>query len=142
MSEFNFTFEGNLVAKPELEITKGGQTLSRLRVAHSRRRKVEGQWVDAPPMWVHVTAWDDLAERCAKLDKGDTVLVKGRDDLGTWAFIRQDGTPGGILEVTAENVSLSLRFTGAQPVASNHPAGDAWDPATPEPEAERELQAA
>lgn len=143
MSEFSLSFEGNLAATPELEITTTGQTLCRLRVAHNRRRRTaEGQWVDMTPMWAQVTVWGELAERCADLSKGDTVVVKARDDLNVWPFTRQDGTPGGVLEVTAENVSVSMRFKGALPVADDKPAGDAWDPATAEPEAERELQAA
>ncbi|MEU7906404.1 single-stranded DNA-binding protein [Actinoplanes sp. NPDC049118] len=142
MSEFTLTFEGNLAAKPELDITAGGQTLCRLRVAHNRRRRNgEGQWVDTTPMWVQVTAWGDLAERCAELSKGDTVAVKARDDLDVWPFNRQDGTLGGVLQVSAENVSVSMRFKGALPVADDKPAGDAWDPATAD-EPERELQPA
>ncbi|GAA0547331.1 hypothetical protein GCM10010172_31390 [Paractinoplanes ferrugineus] len=143
MSQFTLTFEGNLAAKPELEYTATGQALCRLRVAHNRRRKTEGQWVDTTPMWAQVTAWGELAERCAELSKGDTVVVNARDDLNVWPFIRQDGTAGGVLEVTAENVSLSMRFAGAQPVADDRPATNAWDPTTTEPttaEAERELQ--
>lgn len=145
MSEFNLSFEGNLAATPELEITSTGQKVCRLRVAHNRRRRTsEGQWVDTIPMWVQVTVWGELAERCAELGRGDTVVVKARDDLNVWPFTRQDGTPGGVMEVTAENVSVSMRFTGALPVADDKPTGDAWDPATAEPEAEpeAELQAA
>lgn len=145
MSQFTLSFEGNLAAKPELDVTATGQALCRLRVAHNRRRKTEGQWVDTTPMWVQVTVWGELAERCAELSKGDTVVVNARDDLNVWPFIRQDGTAGGVLEVTAENVSLSLRFVGAQPVADDRPATNAWDPTTAESttaEAERELQAA
>ncbi|MBM2623408.1 single-stranded DNA-binding protein [Actinoplanes sp. LDG1-06] len=136
MSEFNLTFEGNLAAKPELEETKTGQTLCRLRVAHNRRRKVDGEWVDTTPMWVQVTAWGDLAERCAELNKGDTVTVRARDDLGVWPFVRQDGTPGGVLEVSAENVSLSMRFKGARPADDAKAEGDPWDPTTAELEPE------
>ena len=145
MSQFSLSFEGNLAAKPELEYTATAQALCRLRVAHNRRRKTEGQWVDTSPMWVQVTVWGELAERCAELSKGDTVVVNARDDLNVWPFIRQDGTAGGVLEVTAENVSVSMRFTGAQPVADDRPAGDTGDPATAEPtaaESERELQPA
>ena len=142
MSEFTLTFEGNLAAKPELDVTASGQIVCRLRVAHNRRRRnAEGAWVDTTPMWVQVSAWGDLAERCAELSKGDTVIVKARDDLGVWPFTRQDGTIGGVLETTAENVSVSMRFTGALPVAGERQAGENWDPAA-EAEPERELQPA
>ena len=141
MSQFTFIFEGNLASRPELEVTKGGQILCRLRVAHNRRRRNgEGEWIDTTPMWAQVTVWGDLAERCAELHKGDTVVVNARDDLDIWPFTRQDGTPGGVLEVTAENVSVSMRFKGALPVPEDKPAGDAWDPASAEPE--NELQPA
>jgi single-strand DNA-binding protein len=142
MSTFAFSFEGNLAAAPELSITPGGHTVCKLRVAHNRRRKnADGQWVDTTPMWVSVTTWGDLAERCAQLDKGDTVVVDARDDLGVWAFQRQDGTPGGVLEVTAANVAVSMRFAGATVVPDDKPAGDAWDPtAEQEHEEQRELE--
>jgi len=141
MSTFAFSFEGNLAADPELSITPGGHTVCKLRVAHNRRRKNEGQWVDATPMWVSVTAWGTLAERCAELGKGDTVVVDARDDLGVWAFQRQDGTPGGVLEVTAANVAVSMRFAGAKVVPDEKPAGEAWDPtAEQQPEQQRELE--
>ncbi|MEV8509678.1 single-stranded DNA-binding protein [Actinoplanes sp. NPDC051475] len=145
MSQFTLTFEGNLAAKPELEYTATGQALCRLRVAHNRRRKTEGQWVDTTPMWAQVTVWGELAERCAELGKGDTVTVNARDDLNVWPFIRQDGTAGGVLEVTAENVALSMRFAGAQSVADDRSSANTWDPTTAEStaaESERELQAA
>jgi len=140
--KFEFSFEGNLAAAPELEVTPGGHTVCKLRVAHNRRRKnPDGQWVDTTPMWVSVTAWADLAERCAELGKGDTVYVDARDDLGVWAFQRQDGTPGGVLEVTATNVALSMRFAGAKVVPDEKHAGDTWDPTTEQqPEQQRELE--
>ena len=143
MSAFTLSFEGNLAAKPELEVTASGQTLCRLRVAHNRRRRTsEGQWVDTTPMWVQVTVWGELAARCAELNKGDTVVVNARDDLNVWPFNRQDGTPGGVLEVTADNVAVSMRFTGALPVPDARAAGDAWDPAAAEQDQNRELQTA
>jgi single-strand DNA-binding protein len=141
MSEFHLTVEGNLAAKPELDVTAGGQVLCRLRVAHNRRRRnAEGDWVDAAPMWVAVTAWGKLAERCAELNQGDTVVVNARDDLDVWPFIRQDGTAGGVLQVTAENVAVSMRFTAALPVPDPR-TGDTWDPAAdPDAGTERHLQ--
>ncbi len=129
MSQFSFTFEGNLAAEPELKTTATGK-VCRLRVAHNRRRRnSDGVWADTTPMWTQVTVWGELAERCAELNKGDTVIVNARDDLGVWPFTRQDGTVGGVLEVTAENVSVSMRFKGALPEADQRPAGDDWKPA-------------
>jgi single-stranded DNA-binding protein len=139
MSEFTFTFEGNLAAKPELEVTDKGVLRSRLRVVHNRRRRnAEGEWVDTAPMFVTATAWGDLAARCAELETGTTVLVNLRN-VDAYPFTRQDGTLGAVLQGIADNVSLSMRFNGALPVA-NPNAGDAWDPAA-DGEAERHLHA-
>ncbi|GAB7048403.1 single-stranded DNA-binding protein [Catenuloplanes indicus] len=135
---FNFTFEGNLADAPELRITPSGKALCRMRVGHNtRRRTTSGEWVNGPTMWVTVTAWETLAERCADLRKGDTIVVDARDDLTAWPFLAQGSDkPGAQLQVTAANISLSLRFN---PAASSRPArtneagdfADAWAHAEP-----------
>ncbi|GGQ83690.1 single-stranded DNA-binding protein [Couchioplanes azureus] len=131
--EFEFRFEGNLAEDAELRITDTGRSVCRLRVAHTRRRRDnDGQWQNQPAMWVDVTAWEKLAERCAELRKGDTVLVTARDDVRIWAFQRQeDNSPDGRLQVTAANVALSLRFRSAQSVVPES-AGFADEPTSHE----------
>jgi single-strand DNA-binding protein len=128
--EFVLRVEGNLAEDAELRITDSGRSVCRLRVAHNRRRRDnDGEWQNAPALWVDVTAWGELAERCAHLRKGDTVIVTGRDDLRAWPFVRQeDQTPDARLQVTAANVALSLRFRSAQ-VTPSEPGGFAEDPA-------------
>lgn len=112
---FNFEFEGNLAADAELKVTDAGKAYCQLKIGHTtRRRNRDGDWENGPTMWVAVTAWDGLAERCAELKKGNTVVVHARD-LQTWAYLRNDnGEPGALLEVNAANVALSLRFKGAE----------------------------
>lgn len=146
MSQFTLQFEGNLAADPELVATPTGRIVCRLRVVHNRRRKnTDGQWVDGAPMFVTVSAWGPLAERCATLTKGNTVVVDARD-IDPWPFTRQDGTPGAILQANAANVALSLRFTGAQALPKETPNADDWSFAADEPErepaAERDLEPA
>ncbi|WP_051797579.1 single-stranded DNA-binding protein [Catenuloplanes japonicus] len=123
---FNLTFEGNLAENPELRFTPSGKALCRLRVGHNtRRRTTGGEWVNGPTMWVTVTAWETLAERCAQLTKGDTIIVDARDDLAAWAFTAQNSDkPGAQLQVTAANIALSLRFN---PAASSRPTRTAAD---------------
>ncbi|WP_433616820.1 single-stranded DNA-binding protein [Dactylosporangium sp. CA-139114] len=113
--QFTFIFEGNLAEDPELRFTPGGKTVTKLRVGHNtRRRSASGEWTNGPTMWVTVTAWEGLAERAAEWRKGDTVVVNARDDLSVWAYLNQaNEKPGGQLQVTAENLSLSARFDGA-----------------------------
>ena len=124
--QFTFTFEGNLAADPELRITESGKAICRMRVGHNtRRRTTAGEWVNGPTMWVTVTAWETLAERAAELRKGDTVIVDARDDLSVWAYTHQaNNAPAGQLQVTAANISLSLRFKPAQSVTADSTAGD------------------
>ena len=136
---FNFTFEGNLADEPELRVSQSGKAVCKLRVGHNtRRRNTSGDWVNGPTMWVTVTAWESLAERLAEhLHKGDTIIVEARDDLSVWAYLHQ-GTdkPTGQLQVTAANVSLSLRFKGAKTVVNAPAAGvdDRWAGTDAEPE--------
>ena len=140
---FSLAFEGNLADDPELRFTPTGKAMCRLRVGHNtRRRNTAGDWVNGPTMWVTVTAWEALAERIAEhLHRGDTVLVEARDDLSVWAYLNNNDKPAGQLQVTAANVSLSLRFHGAQAKRADRPAAaehldDEWASASPERELE------
>jgi single-strand DNA-binding protein len=139
MSLFHFQFEGNLAAEPELVVTPSGRQVCRMRVVHNRRRKnAEGQWVDGAPMFVAVSAWGPLAERCAELEKGNTVVIDARD-VDPYAFERQDGTAGAVLQANANNVSVSMRFTGAKALPKETPDAGKWDFSAEEPEPEREM---
>lgn len=122
---FSLTFEGNLADDPELRIAPNGKAVTKLRIGHTRRRRnAAGEWVNATTMWVTVTAWEGLAERVAELKKGATVVVEARDDLSVWAYTNQTtNEPAGQLQVTAANISLSMRFKAATPVNANRPTG-------------------
>ncbi|WP_328654440.1 single-stranded DNA-binding protein [Micromonospora sp. NBC_00330] len=128
---FNLTFEGNLADEPELRVTPSGKAVCKLRVGHNtRRRSNGGEWSNGPTMWVTVTCWESLAERCAEhLRKGDTVIVEARDDLSVWAYQSPNSEkPAGQLQVTAGNVAVSMRFAGAQSArtAKTEQAEDPW----------------
>lgn len=58
---------------------------------------------DKPPVWVRITAWRELAERCAKyLRKGSKVFVHGTPAATAWNG--NDGRLHAQLEVTASTV--------------------------------------
>jgi single-strand DNA-binding protein len=131
--QFQLTFEGNLGADPELRITPSGIPVAKMSIGHStRHRNQNGEWVDGTPVWIQVTCWRDLAERVAKLHKGDTVIVDARDDLSAWPFLtREEQKPAARLQVTANNVAVSMRFTDAKALPKprkNQPAqvDDPW----------------
>lgn len=74
------TITGRLGEDPALRFTQGGKAVANLRLAHSKRKQVDGEWVDdGPTMWLDVTLWEGRAERIAEqARKGDEVLVTGR----------------------------------------------------------------
>ena len=74
------TAEGNLTTDPELRFTKvTGQAVCTCRLAVSSRRKdMDGEYVDTPTVFYEATVWGALAEHVAdSLHKGDRVLVHG-----------------------------------------------------------------
>ena len=131
---FNFVFEGNLATDPELRFTPSGKAVCQLRVGHNTRRydTAKGEWANGQTMWVNVTAWERLAERLVEsLRKGDTVIVETRDDLTARAYTsRTDDEPAASLQVTAANVSLSMRFkpasSSAELAGARTGADDPW----------------
>ncbi|GAA2522690.1 single-stranded DNA-binding protein [Pilimelia columellifera] len=114
--QFTFNFEGNLGADPELRVTPSGVMVAKMSVGHStRRRTTAGEWENGPTVWVEVTCWRELAERVSQLKRGDTVIVDARDDLAAWAYTNQgSGKAAAKLQVTANNVAVSMRFAEAQ----------------------------
>jgi single-strand DNA-binding protein len=130
--QFTFTFEGNLGSAPELRVTPSGVAVAKMSVGHNTRRRTSaGEWVNGPTLWVDVTCWRELAERVANLNKGDTVIVEARDDLSAWAYLNQNtNKPAARLQVTANNVAVSMRFAEATANRTPHPAGpqDMEDP--------------
>jgi single-strand DNA-binding protein len=125
---FTFTIEGNLGAAPELRHTPSGVPVAKISVGHNtRRRNQSGEWVNGPTVWIDVTCWRELAERVANLTKGDTVIVDARDDLSAWPFtVQATGSPAARLQVTANNVAVSMRF--AEATANRTPSPTGPDP--------------
>ncbi|GAA0812122.1 single-stranded DNA-binding protein [Spirilliplanes yamanashiensis] len=125
--QYTFTFEGNLGSAPELRFTPSGVAVAKMSVGHNtRRRTADGKWVNGPTLWIDVTCWRELAERVAQLRKGDTVVVDARDDLSAWAYLAQSTEkPAARLQVTANNVAVSMRF--AEATASRTPRAAATD---------------
>jgi single-strand DNA-binding protein len=131
--QFTLTIEGNLGSAPELRFTPAGVAVAKMSVGHNtRRRNQAGEWVNGPTLWIDVTCWRDLAERVANLSKGDTVIIDARDDLSAWAYTHQASEkPAARLQVTANNVAVSMRF--AEAVAQRTPRTPAGPDAMEDP---------
>ena len=100
---------GNLGRDPEMRYTQGGTAVCDFSVAVSR------QWTDQQSgeqrektTWFRVSAWNKLAETCNQyVKKGMRVLVTGEVEASAW--IAQDGTAKGTLELTARDVKFLSR---------------------------------
>lgn len=106
---------GNLGRDPEMRYTPGGQAVTNISVASSRRFTDSSGEMRDETVWFRVSVWGRQAESCNQyLRKGRQVLVEGRlnpDDNGNpRIWNAQDGTPRASFEVTAQTV----RFLGGR----------------------------
>lgn len=94
---------GNLTNAPELRYTQSGKAVANLTVAENTGRDDQKR-----THYHRVTAWGDLAENIANLDKGQRVVVIGRLEQRDWQD--KDGNNRKDWDITADEVSPSLRF--------------------------------
>ena len=137
----NITITGNTTAPAELRFTPQGIAACSFTVAVNERKKVRDEWVDDGATYYRVTVWRDYAENVAdKLaEKGMRVTVAGK--VRTRDYERRDGGKGISLEVTADDVAISIPRQRRQPQQADSwssqqrqaPAADPW--ATPGEEA-------
>lgn len=109
------TLIGNVGNPPEVKIVKGGNS----KVANFTFATNEGyyndknEWVQQTE-WHRIIAWNKLADRCEKIEKGQQLFIKGRisyrtydDDKGVKHYVteivaqviralgvKKDGDPG------------------------------------------------
>ena len=103
------TVAGNLTREPELRFTTGGKGVCSFAIAVNRRYQQNGEWKDAPPWFVNVSAWDALGENAsASLSKGSRVVCTGRMETQSW-----DDTNGEKKykdQLVADEIAVSLRW--------------------------------
>lgn len=88
---------GNLGKDPEARYTQDGVLVCNFPVAVSTRKD--------ETVWVEVTAWRELGERCHQyLSKGRQVFVRGVPSVE--AHTRKNGEAGASLKVTAQVVQF------------------------------------
>ena len=124
-----YTIIGHLGRDAEMRYTPQGEPVTSFSVAVSRNWKNEaGEWV-GQTKWIKVSAWGQLAERTAELNKGQNVLVIGRlngDKDGnprTWQD--REGKTRASFEMTAERVVLLDKREQGE--AAGESAGEAGD---------------
>lgn len=97
---------GRLTRDPELRFTKSGIPVCGMRLAHNTRKKENEQWVDGDPLFIDVTAWDRLAERCALLAVGSPIRVTGKLEPDSWTG--EDGVKRERIKIRASAIDLHL----------------------------------
>lgn len=104
---------GNLARDPELKTTSNGIATCAFAIAVNRKFK-NAQGVQEAD-FIHIVAWRQLAELCAKyLAKGRKVGVVGT--LQTRNYTAQDGTKRYVTEVIADEIEfLTPRSSDAAP---------------------------
>ena len=116
MTEASVSFAGNLTDDPELRHTEGGIARAVFRVAVSGRREQEASFFT-------VVVWRDQAKHAAEsLSKLSRVVVVGRLQQRSWTA--EDGSARQAVEVVADELGPSLRWTTARPTRATTSAGE------------------
>ncbi len=116
------TILGNLTKDAVSRVTPNGNNVTNLSVA------VNESWRDENNVWqnkthyVDVTIWGDMAELCANLTKGESVLVAGRLTNDSWTDIHgQKRTATKIEAVRLEMLMRAPKPNEAAPVQTPAP---------------------
>ena len=124
------TIAGNLVDEVELRFTPAGQP-----VAPRFKDNTTGEWKDGDSLFLTANVWRQAAENVAEsLQRGMRVIVSGR--LRQRSDETKDGGKRTVLEVEADDVSVSLKFatckvsrvSRSRPVESTASRGQAAEP--------------
>jgi len=124
------TVSGNLTRDPEIRYTREGHANVQLGLAVHRRwmDRETKEWEESTSFF-DVICWRDMAENVAMtLGRGMRVMVTGRLEQRSWET--DQGERRSKVEIVAEEIGVSLRFTSAT-VARNDrvgaPSNDAAD---------------
>ena len=99
--------EGNLGTDPEIKMLKD-EVLASFSLAHTPRKKVNGQYEDGETIWFRVAFWNFKSDTVIdNLKKGDRVVVIGKLNQST--FTTKDGTVKTSLEISGTDFYLKPR---------------------------------
>ena len=111
VSEIKMTIVGNITKKPEIKTTNQGKLVTRLRVASTRKRYIEGRWIDGESAYIDVDCWEHLAQNVVNtFGKGDRIIAEGRLRTDQW---EDNGVKKTFTKIVADSVGPDLRFAAA-----------------------------
>jgi len=127
MTDNTVTIAGNLTRELELRFTPTGQATATFGIAANRTwTDRQSQELRESTSFFDVVAWAALAENVAtSLAKGTRVVVTGRLDQRSWETA--EGDKRSKVEVTADEISPSLRWATAQVTRTERKPADAAD---------------
>lgn len=93
---------GRLGGDPEVKESKNGTLYATFSLAHTPRKKVNGDWVDDETQWYRVVMFDKKAKSASYCKKGDDVLVFGTVKMNT--YTNKDGQEKTQMEITGSDI--------------------------------------
>lgn len=122
------TVWGRVGSDPAVKFTPGGVCVVTFSLAVNERVKDDaGQWSNGGTTWWRVTVWRSVAEKFteARVNKGDSVCVSGRMKLAE--YVTRDGEKRQALELTADEVGVSVATLGRDAGSGKPPAARAGE---------------
>lgn len=118
MPDNTVTIVGNVTDDPELRFTANGTAVANFTVAVNSRYKDGDEWKDKLEGFFKINAWKEMAENVAEsVMKGTRVVVTGKINQRSWE--NNDGQKRSAIEITADDVGLSLRWATGSVEKSN-----------------------
>lgn len=109
----NFIISGNLGKDPKLEFTKNNTAVCSFSLAVRQSEKKDGEYVDAPAMWIQVKFFSARAEKLIdQIAKGDAVVVSGR--LSERHYTTDEGVEKTSLELIGSDIQKVEYFKKAE----------------------------
>lgn len=135
IGEIVITIVGNITADPEIRTVGNGAQVASFTIAATTRNfnRQSNQYEDGPTLFMRCSAWNDLAQHCARsLAKGMRVVAQGR--LQQRSYQAQDGSNRTVIELRVDEIGPSLRYATAQVSKISHQGGPVYgNPASPQP---------
>jgi len=101
--------EGNLGSDPEIKMLKD-EVLASFSLAHTPRKKINGQYEDGETIWFRVTFWNSKSDAVIEnLKKGDRIAVVGK--LSQSTYKAKDGETKTSLEISGTDFYIKPRKT-------------------------------
>lgn len=121
--ETTLTVIGNLTGDPELRQVND-QMVVNFTIASTPRvfDRKSNQWKDGAALFLRCALWREAADNVAQsLTKGSRVIVTGK--LSQRSYEDSNGVKRTVMELTVDEIGVSLKYAVAKPIKRNAFAG-------------------